>query len=143
MQARILLTAILLCGLSWSLFGQSRGHEAPIDVQERFHKDFSDANSADWEMLPGKRYVAKFILNGYKMRATYSQVGIWLYTDIDVKEADIPADAMAHYQGTYGNSPITATGFHDEPGESYYFIEIFRNGAKRKLRYDEEGGFIR
>lgn len=143
MQARLFITATLCCCLSCALFAQTRGFEAPDDVQERFHKDFSEANTADWEMLPGKRYVAKFVLNGYKMRATYSQVGLWMYTDIAVTESDIPADAMTHYRSTYGNSRITKTGFHDEPGESYYYIEIFRNGARRKLHYRETGEFIR
>ena len=97
----------------------------------------------DWEQLPDNQYVAKFSLNGYQMRATYSLIGIWLYTDIDVTEKDIPAAAMEHYRATYGNSPVVGAGFHDEPNGSYYYLEIFRTGARRKLRYDEAGNFIR
>ncbi|MEM7367111.1 MAG: hypothetical protein AAF587_00850 [Bacteroidota bacterium] len=114
----------------------------PTEILETFDRDFPEAGPQNWQMLSDDLYVAKFLLRGFVQKAHYNAIGSWQYTDIEVAKNDLPEGALDHYDATYKQFPVASTGFHDALSGSYYFIEIFRGGVKRKLKYDEEGNFL-
>lgn len=142
MKLTILFTFV--CLLTSTAFSQDRprGVMIPEEILEGFENDFPEAGPEKWQKLSQSLFVAKFRLKGFVQHAHYAEDGEWLYTDIEITEEYIPEPAMAHYQATYSQYGIVGTGLHDARGNSYYFIEIFRGGVKRKLKYDEEGNFI-
>lgn len=134
----------LLCFTALLAFSQNntRGMDVPEEIRETFDRDFPEAGPEKWQVLSDDLFVAKFLLRGFIQKAHYNGIGSWQYTDIEVSKNDLPETALDHYEGTYRQFPIASMGFHDATSGSYYFIEIFRGGVKRKLKYDEEGNFI-
>jgi hypothetical protein len=124
-----------------SLRGQSP-QGIPEQVHNRFLQDFTEGHSPQWRKR-GNYYEVAFLLNEYRMVATYSGTGTWMHTEIEIPVEKMPDRAMAHYREQYGSYPLVDTGYHDEEGERYYRIRILRDGVVRMLKYDDNGNFIR
>lgn len=135
-------TVFLLGGSLWAQPPQSRGWGAPEEVTLHFEEDFPSAEQVNWTTI-NKTYEATFHLNGFVMKAIYTQLGVWRYTHINVPDDRMPKPAMAHCRQTYPGATIVTTGYHDDPEERYYLIDIRRNGQVVRLRYDDEGNFLR
>ncbi|MEO1448140.1 MAG: hypothetical protein AAFV07_01365 [Bacteroidota bacterium] len=137
-----LATIIFGSDLLWSQPTSTRGWEAPDEVTLNFEEDFPSAEQVSWKSLD-KTYEATFHLNGFVMKATYTQLGVWRYTNIIVPEDRMPPAAMAHCRQNYPGAQIVTTGYHDNPESRYYLIDIRRNGQIVRLRYDDDGKFLR
>lgn len=140
--ALIAFTAIIL-GVSALVAqpAQSRGWGAPEEVTLNFEEDFPSAEQVDWNNV-NKTYEATFHLNGFVMKATYTQLGVWRHTHITVPQDRMPPAALSHCESSYPAASIVATGYHDDPKERYYLIDIRRNGRMVRLRYDDDGKFL-
>lgn len=136
-------TAIILwSSVALAQPAQSRGWGAPEEVTLTFEEDFPSAEQVNWKSN-NRTYEATFHLNGFVMKATYTQLGKWRYTHIIVPQDRMPTDAMAHCRKTYPSASIISTGYHDDPDARYYLIDINNSGRKIRLKYDDDGKFLR
>lgn len=121
--------------------GSPRSFMPPEAIQDRFWDHFPDADAPDWRATE-TQYVVRFVLNDMHMQAHYSQAGTWKYTDIDVPLDRLPERVRQHYQEHFPHYPLRHIRFHDEEGNSFFQLEVIRDGVTRFLRYDDEGRFI-
>lgn len=142
MKYVFILGMLILSTLTSQAQGDNpRGFMPPPSIQDRFWDHFPDAEAVDWEGTES-RYIARFSLNDLLMRAHYSLAGIWQYTDIEVPYARLPEAVRTHYEANFSSLPLLRARFHDETDNSYFHLEVSRNGVSRWLRYDDEGRFM-
>ncbi|RMG56199.1 MAG: hypothetical protein D6722_26835 [Bacteroidetes bacterium] len=134
----IFLLSTLACLAQTS---RERGFAPPAPLQDRFWEDYPQAERLHWEGT-GTRYVARFSLNALQMQAHYDEDGTWAYTQVEVPPQRLPEKILDHYRAEFGAHPLLRASFHDEPGNSYFRLEIRREGAVRWLHYDDQGEFI-
>ena len=140
---RICFYLIFLC-LSVTAFTQTRGQHIlpPKTVSANFNSYYPSADEVYWNSARNG-YVASFLQKGYWMKALFTDEGEWLFTDVDVPQADFPKPALAHFNSRYKSYRITNASYHDALSGRYYRLMVRGNAGNLELRYDDNGNFIK
>lgn len=135
-----LVIMILVVGYG---FGQqvARGQDMPPkDVQAKFFTDFPNSVGYEWSRK-GAFYFVKFTNKGLRMTAKYTLTGSWKHTDIELTKSELPQVTLDHLNQNYPGYLIKQILYHDAMEAKYYLVDIQRGGARKTLKYNENGNF--
>lgn len=132
--------------LTMPVFGQT-----PTAATAAFQKKFPTAQSVHWEQEADGTYEADFKMNGKKMSAAFSAVGIWLETETAIKTKALPeavraaiAEAFSGYEIEEAERVETQEGvvyevkLEKEADGKETELEVLFAGDGKVLRQEQE-----
>lgn len=63
----------------------------PTIVSDSFSEQFANAKKVSWGHETENEWEAEFMMDGKEMSATYDDAGIWMETEIEIEEDELPA----------------------------------------------------
>jgi len=127
----------------------SKSVEPTLEVTKAFQKDFPktkpnwrvDYAGDDRDQLS---YEADFMMNNTKMTAVYSAVGLFKVLEVEIKEADIPANITEYLTKNYPKNRINnAAKIMTNNNDITYEIGITINDKWTDAVFNKEGDFLR
>ena len=110
------------------------------EVMATFQQMFPNVN-AHWEMERGK-YKAEFFNNGNEVEAWFQIDGTWVRTKTDLRIDQLPVAIRERIAADYVGYYIDDADFIETPAETYYLIEIERQGGMEVYLKMNEAGEI-
>jgi len=146
--ALLLFPALLACNGS---IGQSLADDkVPQEVRTAFAQRFSNASKAKWERENATTFEVNFHENGGKTSASFDPKGTWMETEMEIKEAELPAAVLATLASTYPDHKLsefervetladgTAYEVEVEKGEHTMEVKLSADGRVLKATEEEE-----
>jgi len=62
----------------------------PTIVSDFFSEQFANAKKVSWGHETESEWEAEFMMDGKEMSATYDDAGIWMETEIEIEEDELP-----------------------------------------------------
>ena len=115
--------------------------DATKAVKEGFAKKFPTAKSVKWEKENDKEYEASFTLDGTKQSANFSNDGIWLETETEIKIADLPQAVTTAITNKYADWKIVGASKIETATEVKYEADIKKGKIKKEVLLSAEGTF--
>lgn len=133
MRKHFLFLSVVLCALALGFTACSdddndnvKQDKVPAQVRETFSQMYPSA-APTWEMEYGM-YKAEWHEGGDDIDAWFMPNGDWKCTDRNMRRAGLP-EAVTNYINTnYAGYYVDDVDYMEVPGDSYYDIELERNG---------------
>lgn len=135
MRLHLIPVCLLLC-TAFTLMSCDDDHDIPPDkvptrVQQAYEQQVPNATPFDREKGNGL-YKAEFYKDGHEGEAWFQPDGTWVRTETDVRIAELP-QAVTDYVATYyPTHHIDDTNWVETPAQSYYALELEKNGMRDK-----------
>jgi hypothetical protein len=141
-----ILALAIVC--SATLLAQSESKEndkkvtVPSAVSSAFAKEYP-GQKAKWGKEEGD-FEAEFKINGSEASAVYDKSGHRKEFEIEIKTADLPANAVQYIKKNYPKSTITESAkITDDKNVITYEAEIKKEGKKYDTIFDNSGKFLK
>jgi len=129
-----ILTAVILT-LGFMVFAQT----PPVKVTQAFGKKFTKATNVKWEAENTTEWEAEFTNEDKKMSANFDAEGTWLETEVDIKNAEIPADILNAVNAKFANCEIEEVSAIEKPGFKGYEMDIELGETKSEILVSSKG----
>jgi len=116
---------------------------APKAVKAAFAKKFPTTISVKWHKENSKEYEGYFTLNGTKMSANFTNDGVWLATETEIKISEFPSAVLATIKSKYTDWTITTASKIETLKEVQYEADIVKGKEKKEILLKEDGSFIK
>ena len=118
--------------------------EAPKAVKEAFAKKFPTAKSVKWEKENAKEYEAAFTIDGTKYSANFTNEGVWVETETEIKIADLPTVVSSAIKTKYVDWEIMgASKIETANNEVKYEADIRKGKTKKEVLVKADGTIIK
>lgn len=107
------------------------GHRVPGSVLEAFEQQLPNVTPYDWEKENGL-YKAEFYKDGHEGEAWFQPDGTWVRTETDVRIAELPQAVTDYVSTNYPTHHIDDAEWVETPAQSYYALELEKNGVRDK-----------
>ncbi|WP_416866237.1 MAG: PepSY-like domain-containing protein [Imperialibacter sp.] len=92
-------------------------------VKAAFEKKFASATDVEWEMETDTEWEAEFELDGNDYSANFSAEGVWMETEHEIEEAEVPAAVKNAIDSAFAGYMIEAIEMTESPtGTAYEFV---------------------
>ncbi|WP_339793711.1 PepSY-like domain-containing protein [uncultured Imperialibacter sp.] len=92
-------------------------------VKTAFEKKFASAADVEWEMETDTEWEAEFELDGNDYSANFSTEGVWMETEHEIEEAEVPAAVKNALDSAFAGYMIEAIEMTESPtGTAYEFV---------------------
>ncbi len=133
---KIVLTLVVIV----MAFTQSIAGTPPNDVQKAFDKMYPNATKISWDQEKASVWEAEFVSDGYKMEAKFSEKGIWIQTESDVKVSNLPSAVKETIRTKYtGWMTEEANKTESAVEGSLYELTLKMGVDKKSLSFKEDG----
>lgn len=140
MKNLILVAAIAISTVGFAQTKEKK--EVPKVVKEAFQKEYPNTK-VHWD-VEKDGFEAEFAMNGKDASANYDKAGHKLATEIEIKESELPAKALAYIAATYPNKKIKETAkITDNKNVITYEAEVKIDGKGSDLIFDASGNFLK
>ena len=140
MKNLILVAAMAISTVGFAQTKEKK--EVPKVVNEAFQKEYPNTK-VDWN-IEKDSFEAEFKRNGKNASADYDKAGHKLATEIEIKETEMPAKALAYIATTYPNKKIKETAkITDDKNVVTYEAEVKIDGKDMDLIFDISGKFLK
>ncbi len=96
----------------------------PVVVADSFNKKFVSATKVGWDQENPTEWEAEFKMEGKSMSASFNNEGIWLETEIELKEKEIPSVAIEALKKKFTSYEIEEAFIISTPDFKGYEIMI-------------------
>ncbi len=139
MKAKVLFLACFLLFACSNIFAQKLSEDkVPQDVVISFKYKYSEATVISWE-LNKDIYIVKFKLNDQVGKANFDKKGVWIITQYDITEKELPSPIISYYKENYQNKDYLITSSQlqkTNDGESDYCLQLRKEGNTKLLPVD-------
>lgn len=140
MKNVILFAAIAITSIGCAQSKENK--EVPKVVKEAFQKEYPNIK-VDWD-IDDDGFEAEFKMNGKDASVNYNKAGHKLATEIEIKETEMPAKALAYVSTTYPNKKIKETAkITDDKNVVTYEAEVKIDRKICDLIFDASGKFLK
>lgn len=108
-------------------------------AMRNFVKAYETAVDPEWVLLK-EGYVCRFMIDGVRCRAFYSQKGAWLLTVASYEENKLPKDVRAMVRSTYYDYTISYIDEISAPGKSKSYLVQIQDEKGMKILQVSDGG---
>jgi len=140
----ILFIAVMLSSVFFS-FGQKISEkEVPAAVRQSFQKQFNGIKATSWTKEETV-FEAKFTRDGIVQEAAFREDGLWLETEHDVRQKDLPEAVMKSLKaGSYGTWKVEEAVAIESPEYPHAFeIEVSLGKQKASLYFTPDGRLVK
>ena len=130
---------LLLSIIGTSLLANAQ--DAPRAAKESFAKKFPTAQSIKWDKENDKEYEASFTLDGVKHSSNFSNEGIWLETETEIKITDLPQAVTTAITGKYADWKIVGASKIETASAVKYEADIKKGKTKKEVLLTADGTF--
>jgi hypothetical protein len=144
----ILALAMLSC--------EANNKQPSAAVKAAFEKKFVSATDVEWEMETDTEWEAEFELDGNDYSANFSVEGVWMETEYEIDEADVPTAVKAALESYFAGYMIEEVEVTETvTGKAYEFAlekgvtdlevvisprgEVLKNEIIREGEVDDDG----
>ena len=118
--------------------------EVPASVRSGFDKMFPGVSPVRWERENYGLYEAELNWRGHPASATFNADGLWMRTEKEVKQSEIPAGVIAHARKLYPDFSVAECQIISTPDvRTLYEVEMFRGIERQSLIFDSNNTFLR
>lgn len=118
--------------------------EVPSSVRSGFDKMFPGVSPVSWERENYGLYEAELDWKGHPASATFNANGLWMRTEKEVKESEMPPEVMAHARKMYPDFSVAECQIISTPDvRTLYEVEMFRGTERQSLIFDSNNAFLR
>ncbi|MEQ8415819.1 MAG: PepSY-like domain-containing protein [Imperialibacter sp.] len=97
--------------------------KTPTTVKTAFEKRFSKATDVEWSMENETEWEAEFELGGKEYSANFSVEGVWMETEHEIEEAEVPVRVKNTLDSAFAGYMIEAIEMTESPtGAAYEFL---------------------
>lgn len=147
---RVVLIASFFCSFLLQAQTEVAKNEVvpTLEVTKAFQKDFPKVKPAwriDYEGANRDQlsYEGDFVVNNTKMTAVYSAIGIFKVLEVEIKNAEIPANARTYLAKNYPKNKINrAAKVMTNNNKITYEIGITINDKWVDAIFNKEGDFL-
>lgn len=132
-----ILLVLTLVGCS-----KKKSNDIPSDLTQTFSSKYPKAQKVSWHKINQFEYRASFMVNGKKMKATFSEDGGVLSTEKQINKNKLPKGVMSSVTQNYKKSEISEVFKITNKKGTQYQVVVNKNGKKSKMTYDEDGDMI-
>jgi hypothetical protein len=135
MKKIVLSLIVILFAITTSFAGTP-----PSDVQKAFDKMYPGASKISWDQEKPSVWEAEFVSDGYKMEAKFSDKGMWIQTESDVKVSNLPAAIKETIKTKYTGWEAEEANKVESAKEGSMFEVTLKMGVdKKSLSFKEDG----
>lgn len=139
MKKIIFVAVVLMCAYATG-FAQSK---TPSAVTTAFNKKFETATNVKWGKEGAKEWEAEFTFEGSSISANFTDEGIWLETEREIKVADLPKAVTASISSKYSGWTITeADKTETSKHGTIYEADLKKGKEKKEVDFKEDGTLV-
>ncbi len=120
--------------------------EVPEAVKTAFSKKYPAAKKVEWELERVGEYEAEFKLNDQEMSANFSEDGIWVGSETEIKIVDLPQIIQEAVGATFPNTKIEEAELAEKPNNILVYeveLEDEKQEIEFKAIFSADGTFIK
>jgi len=136
----MLLVATIVLALPTAQAQEKGATNAPVAVKKAFEKRFPNAEHVEWDMEDANIYEAEFKWKGIEHSANYSATGVWMETEMEVKEATLPDAVRKALKMDYADHKVKECESVEKPDSGmHYEVELSKQGETAEVVFDVTG----
>lgn len=117
--------------------------QIPDAVKEAFAKQYPGENDPDWHLDKNGNFEAKFKQKGVHYRADYTPKGVWIETETNIKEKELPKAIKKVLKAQYDGFKISEIEKVESSKKgTFYDVEFKVNGGKQDVEFNASGQVI-
>ena len=114
--------------------------KVPEKVKTAFSQKFQKASDIDWDQEKNNTWEAEFTLKAVEMSATFTNKGVWLETETEIKLEALPDAVQKTVQAKFADYQLKGAEYIEKPDFSGYEIMLkAKNGDKIEVLFDKSG----
>lgn len=134
------MSSLLLLTLLSSLLVNLQ--EVPNEVKDAFEKKFPGVSVISWEKESVTEWEADFKQNKVKYSANFSSDGIWIATEYEISQNDIPKKVIKAFKKAFPDFEIDEAERMESSIGIRYELEIEKGDDEREILFDENGEIL-
>ena len=140
----IIIAMTFVCLAASATYAQKIGiDKVPAVVLSNFKKQFPTAVKPQWEMEEADFEVG-FKNNGTEFSAKYDKQGIWLSTEQEIKNSELPSVVKQAVEKEFPKAEIEETEKVTYPNnKTDYELEIEKDKKKLEVLFSSEGKLLK
>jgi len=115
----------------------------PDAVKAAFAKKYPGENDPDWFFDKNGNYEAKFKKDGIHYRADFTPQGVWVETETNIKEKELPKAIKKVIKEKYDDLKIAEIEKVESNAKGlFYDVEFKVNGTKKDVEFNASGQIL-
>lgn len=134
---------ILLVVFSISLIPAFSQKNAPENVKKEFAKKYPAALSVKWASEEANEWEAEFTVNGKEMSASFDNKGVWLETEVEISEKELPAAVANSLKNEFSGYKTGEMSTIEDPKMKGYELALKKGEKSLEVVFDNSGKVIK
>ncbi|MFD0991193.1 PepSY-like domain-containing protein [Mariniflexile jejuense] len=137
---KLLVAFIVFCMLAFTCANQNN---VPKIVKEAFAKKFPNVKEAHWDKESETEWEAEFKMNKVEYSANFSNEGVWLETEHEIKTKDLPKNIIDVLKSQFLEYDIEDVEISETSKGVFYEFEIEKDETKMEVVLDMDGKILK
>jgi hypothetical protein len=116
---------------------------APEIVKKEFAKKYPAAQSVKWENEETTEWEAEFKLNGKEMSASFDNKGVWLETEAEITEKELPAAVANTLKNEFAGYKTGEISTIENPQMKGFELGLKKGETSLEVVFDNSGKVIK
>jgi hypothetical protein len=116
---------------------------APDNVKKEFVKKYPAAQSVKWATEEANEWEAEFIINGKEMSASFDDKGIWLETEVEITEKELPEAVVNTLKNKFAGFKTGEMSTIENPQMKGFEIALKKGDTSLEVVFDNTGKVIK
>jgi hypothetical protein len=134
---------ILLVVFSISLVSAFGQKNAPENVKKEFAKKYPAAQSVKWASEEANEWEAEFTANGKEMSASFDDKGVWLETEAEITEKELPVAVANTLKNEFSGYKTREISTIEDPKMKGYELSLKKGETSLEVVFDNSGKVIK
>ena len=134
---------ILLVVFSISLVPAFSQKNTPENVKKEFARKYPAAQSVKWASEEANEWEAEFTVNGKEMSASFDDKGVWMETEAEITEKELPATIANTLKSDFPGYKTGEMSTIENPKMKGYELALKKGETSLEVVFDNSGNVIK
>lgn len=134
---------LILSFLYVSLYACNNIESIPQKVNLAFLEKFPNINTVEWEKESDTEWEAEFEIEGLVYSANFAIDGIWIETEHQIMEADIPTNIINTIHNSFFTYKIEKIEMSETKEGIFYEFEMMSEENELELTYNTQAQLVK
>ena len=136
----IIILFIVLSISSFQAFSQKTASDV---VKKEFAKKYPAAQSVKWDSEESNEWEAEFTVNGKEMSASFDDKGVWLETEAEITEKELPAAVANTLNNEFAGFKTGEMSTIENPKMKGFEMVLKKGETSLEVVFDNSGKVIK
>jgi len=134
---------ILVALFSMIFFSTCSQKNPPENVKKEFSQKFADARSVKWVSEEANEWEAEFSMNGRKMSACFDTSAVWIDTETEISEKELPAAVLNTLKAEFAEYSKGLIEIYEDPEIKGFELGLKKGDTSVEVIFDNAGKVIK